>query len=315
VKALVTGAGGFSGKHLTSLLGSRGIEVHAFTRAPLEGLRTYAVDPLDLEGMTRHLAAIRPDQVYHLAGTAAAADPAEHYRINTLYAANLLRALDGAGLADRPALLVGTSAEYGAVTRGQLPITEDADPRPYSHYGVSKLAQTLMGKVAAAQDRRPIVLVRPFNLLGPGMPAQYAVRAFARQVAAIARGRQAPVVEVGNLATTRDFIDVRDAAAIYCGLLGTARAQGEVVNVCSGRETPLRSILSGLLALADVTAETAAAPERQKAVDVPAHYGSTAKLERLLGSTPALRPLPDTLRDVLDEALEEALDDAPGGEA
>jgi len=305
VKALVTGAGGFCGRHLTSWLAERGIEVHAFTRAPLAELRTRTIDPLDLDGMARALEEIGPDRVYHLAGTAVANDAAEHYRVNTMYGAHLLRALEMAGLARCPTLLVGTSAEYGVVTREQLPITEDADPRPYSHYGVSKLAQTLMGQVAAAREGRPVVMVRPFNVLGPGMPAHYSVQGFARQVAAIRRGRRPPVVEVGNLDTTRDFIDVRDVAAIYHDLLGTDRARGEIVNVCSGRETPLRWIVSELIALSGVAAETAVDAGRLKPVDVPAHYGSTAKLARLLGREPGLRPLPETLRDVLDEATGE----------
>lgn len=305
MKALVTGAGGFCGKHLTALLEGSGVEVHAFTRAPVEGPRTHAVNPLDLDGMARVLERVRPDQVYHLAGTTVAKDTAEYYRINTLYGANLLRALEMAGLAQCPALLVGTSAEYGAVTREQLPITEETEPRPYNHYGVSKLAQTLMGKLVAAQDHRPVVIVRPFNILGPGMPAHFSVKAFARQVAGIVRGTQGPVVKVGNLATTRDFIDVRDAAAIYRDLLGSARAWGEIVNVCSGRETSLQGVLSGLIALSGVTATAAADAGRLKAVDVPAHYGSTEKLTRLLGSEPRLRALTDTLRDVLDEAAGE----------
>ena len=48
-------------------------------------------------------------------------------------------------------ILTGTSAEYGLVAKEQLPITEDTPAKPYDHYGISKLAQTLMG-IREARD-------------------------------------------------------------------------------------------------------------------------------------------------------------------
>jgi nucleoside-diphosphate-sugar epimerase len=54
-------------------------------------------------------------------------------------------------------LLAGSAGEYGEVANKELPITESHTPRPYSHYGISKLAQTQLG-LAEARLTRPVII-------------------------------------------------------------------------------------------------------------------------------------------------------------
>ncbi len=156
MKVLVTGAGGFCGKHLTAYLQSQEVEIFTLGRTPTI-FHHYKVCPTDLAGVTQALKASRPNYVFHLAGVAVSPEAATYYQVNTAYAACLLQALEEAGLANVPVLLVGSSAEYGMVTESELPITENLPAKPYSHYGISKLTQTNLGLAAASQGR-PIVL-------------------------------------------------------------------------------------------------------------------------------------------------------------
>lgn len=288
MRALVTGAGGFVGGHLCRALGELGHDVHGTDRAGEPSPRHHPLaDITAVRAVAKVVRAAAPDVVFHLAGLAQADEPAELYRVNVGFAATLLAALEGEGLADRPVVVLGSGAEYGLVDAERLPIAEDCPTRPYGHYGTSKLAQTEVA-LAAARLGRPVVVARPFNLLGPGMPGHLVLQAVVTQLARVKRGEQPPVLSLGNLEAVRDFLDVRDAVHCFVALAGNPAARGEVVNVCSGRGTRIADLVARTVALAGLDVTIRQEPGRMKAIDVPVHYGSTAKLARLAGDAPAL---------------------------
>jgi GDP-4-dehydro-6-deoxy-D-mannose reductase len=83
------------------------------------------------------------------------------------------------------------------------------------------------------------------------------VPAFACQVARVAAGLQQPVLHVGALAPMRDFLDVRDVCAAYAACLDPALeiAPGTILNIASGRQVRVGSVLEALIARAGITAE------------------------------------------------------------
>ncbi|MGE3507838.1 MAG: NAD-dependent epimerase/dehydratase family protein [Vicinamibacterales bacterium] len=298
-RALITGASGFCGRHLAGYLAARGVDVHtlrAFARGEPTSLAGLEL-PLVVEAIRR----ARPDYVFHLAGVAVAAHPATPYVVNVAYAATLLRALEEAGYGDRPVLLVGTAAEYGRVDPHQLPIAETCPPAPYNDYGVSKLAQTQLGLAAASRGRR-IVIARPFNIIGPGMPGHLALQSFAQQMVEIRAGAREPVLRVGNLDSARDFIDVEDVVEAYWNLIHKPDAYGQIVNVCSGVPITIRAALRLLLDAAGLAVEIREDAARMKAIDIPVHYGCREKLERLLG-TSAPTPLERSIEHIVTAVL------------
>jgi GDP-4-dehydro-6-deoxy-D-mannose reductase len=303
MKALVTGGGGFCGSHLRRYLEDQGVEVHTIGERPARRERHHQVECVtDMGALGRAVRLSAPDYIFHLAGVMVSPNPIEFFRINTQFAVGLLRALTEAGYADRPVLLVGTAAEYGVVSGDDLPISEDLPPRPYDHYGISKLAQTLEG-LAASRDGRRVAIVRPFNLIGPGMSEHLVLRSFASQIAKIAKGEAPSVITVGNIKSSRDFVDVRDAVAVYWKAARNPACYGEILNVCTGRGTAVEDALRTLLEIAGVEAEVRAEASRLKNIDIPAHYGSTAKLTRLLGPLTG-RALDSSLADVFHDAME-----------
>ena len=154
MRALLTGSGGFCGQHLVRYLMAEGVEVYSMSVQGRDSQYASRIESTtDIQSMRHALIRSQPDFVFHLAGTATASNSVEYYRVNTLYAVSLLEALEGAGLAKVPVLLVGTAAEVGLVDASDLPINEcHPPPKPVSHYGASKLAQTQAGLAVHPSD-------------------------------------------------------------------------------------------------------------------------------------------------------------------
>lgn len=302
MRALVTGAGGFVGRHLCTLLSAQGVDICTIGLRPTSAAHL-TVDPMDLVALTTAVDAVRPTAVFHLAGVTESADPIDYYRVNAAFAAGLLAALERSGQESVPVLLVGSAAEYGPIGPASLPVSETTPACPISDYGISKLTQTHLGLAAAARGR-PVVVVRPFNIIGPGMPTSLAVGSFAARVAAIVRGEVPPIVRVGKLASSRDLIDVRDVVRLCVVLLEHPQARGRIINLCTGVATTMRQVLADLITLSGMEIAVACDQSRVKGNDSSVHYGSTALLNSLLGPL-ALRPVGASLREVLAAHLPE----------
>ncbi len=301
MNALITGAGGFCGRHLTIYLEDLGVQVYTLSNRGNTTTHHYQINEItDIASIASVLKIIKPDYVFHLAGISISDDPILFYKVNTQYAVALLRALEVAGLGDCPVLLVGTSAEYGMVSQEQLPIREELSPHPDNHYGISKLAQTFAG-LAASRNGRPIVIVRPFNIIGPGMPGYLVVQSFTRQIMNILNDRTPPIIKVGNLKSMRDFIDIRDVVKIYWQLIKTPSAYGEIINVCSGKGIAIGDILSRLIEICGCSIEVETDPSRFKLNDIPVHYGSIEKLQKILGFVPVLN-IDATSKFIMEES-------------
>ena len=288
-RAFVTGATGFCGRALVQALKTDGTEVVTFaTRDRVPSVETIRLALIDAQ----------PDVVFHLAGVMSGASTFSFYSANVMWAAALFDALDAARLESR-VLVVGSAAEYGPVDASALPVIESLPPAPVGLYGLSKLAQTSLA-IDRARSRR-VVVARPSNILGPGMPSFFALSSFALQLAAVERGRQPPVLDVGNLDSGRDFIDVRDVVRLYRLLVDNPAAHGAVVNVCSGTAMTVRAALDALIRSFGVSVEVRVDPMRYRAGDVSVFTGSTARLAALAGPI-ELQPFSDTINTLVTHA-------------
>lgn len=297
-RILVTGAGGFVAGHLLPRLGA------AFPAAELVlmGGQGVSVDLADGPAVADFVAAVAPDACVHLAAIsgvpAATGDPDLAWRVNVLGTLALARALQKA----RPqaVLLYASSAEiYGRSFAAGVALDERAAAAPMNTYAATKAAADLaLGAMAAAGLR--VIRLRPFNHTGPGQSADFVVPAFARQVARIAAGLQAPVLKVGALDPRRDFLDVRDVCAAYVAALGRAEtlAPGVILNIASGTTRRVGDILDGLLALAGVVAEIGTGAGLLRRAEIPTASGDAGAARAALDWAPAI-PWDQTLADVL----------------
>jgi GDP-4-dehydro-6-deoxy-D-mannose reductase len=136
------------------------------------------------------------------------------------------------------------------------------------------------------------------------MPDHLALQSFAQQLARIARGDRPAVIEVGNLNTSRDFIDVDDVIKIYWRLAQTAEAYGQIINICSGEATSLDDMLSRLISISGTRVDVRTDPAKFKSLDIARHYGDCEKLHRLLGYTPCTN-LEASLTSIWDSTVKQ----------
>lgn len=237
--SLVTGASGFTGRHLRTHLQERRTAVIGTARRPAEGL--VPCDVTDREALRALLAKHKPDEIVHCAGTFANRwDP--DFETNAHSTRHLLELVAELGLSCR-VLLIGSAAEYGWPDPGAVP--ETAPLRPVSVYGLTKVMQTQIMGFAQRQLGVNVVMARTFNLLGDGCsPALFPGRV-QQQIAELKAGRT-DHIQVGPLGSRRDYLPVTDAVVAYERIL-LHGVPGEVYNVGSGRATPLTEVLQRLL--------------------------------------------------------------------
>src|SRR6266568_3810646 len=308
MRALITGVGGFVGRHLLRHLQEEGDEVCGLGRAAdvldihakptTKVIQTDLGDRRSVEHAVREL---QPDAVYHLAAQSSPAeslaDPWATIGNNLLGQINLFEALLSAGLRPR-VLVVGSSDEYGQVGPDEVPTHENVPLRPTTPYAVSKVGQDLMGFSYFAQQGMPVVRVRPFNHTGPGHDARFVIPSFAQQLAEMEAGVREPVLRVGNLNVERDFTDARDMVRAY-RLALVMGIPGEVYNLGRGRSMRIAEMVHELTRLSRISVETRVDPALLRPSDIPKQEADTRKFTSLTGWQPRI-PWHTTLRDTLD---------------
>lgn len=296
-RILVTGAGGFVGRHVISGI-KAGIFGEAVAIAPASGW-----DIRSLDSTRETVAQAAPDAVVHLAAQSfvprSFEDPAETLAINVGGTANLIKALQENGFRGR-FLYVSSGDIYGLVPEADLPVNETTQPQPRSPYAVSKWA----GEQLCLQARRTYgldcVVARPFNHVGPGQSARFVLPSLASQIAEIEAGRRAPIIEVGDIESTRDFLDVRDVVAAYAALL-RAGAPGSTYVVASGQERSVRELLVQMLAHTSVKPEVRMDPSKMRLSEQKRMRADSHRLHSETGWSPLLS-IETTVIDLLDYA-------------
>ena len=290
MRALITGGKGFVGQWLAGHLKDRADEVAVID---------VETDVADGPAVRRVMADVEPDAIYHLAAMTHVGEswdsPSQVLRVNVLGTAEILSA--ARALPVSPRVLVVSSAEvYGVVDPDRLPLDEDTPTAPASPYAASKLAAEAVALQAWRGYGQPVIVVRPFNHIGPGQSPNFFVSALAKRIVD-ARRSGADSLRVGTLTTRRDFTDVRDVVAAY-RLLMEKGSPGGVYNVCSGIDIAMSEVAALLLELAGADLRLETDPSLVRPVDVPVLRGDAGRLYDAAGWQPVI-PLATTLADVL----------------
>ncbi len=300
MRVLVTGASGFAGQHLARELLAHGHEVVAFDLEPVET----AGDLTAVQGDIRIRAEVaecvkkaHPDACIHLAALAFVPDgdrnPLPMLDVNVCGTLHVLNALRDTAPACR-CLVVSSSRVYGNVAG---PVTEASPLLPAELYGISKVAAESAALGYAQHHGVPVIVARPGNHIGPGQSPRFVVPAFASQLKAISVDRADPVLRVGNLDSVRDFTDVRDIVSAY-RMLVEGGSPGEIYNIASEAQFPVREILQKLCAIAGVTPDIQVDEARFRPTDRSPRIDTT-KLASLAGWLPRIT-LEQSLRDIYE---------------
>ena len=294
MRALVTGSQGFVGKHLIAHLRVSGDEVEGIDRER---------DVTDADSMREIFDAFRPDATYHLAALTHVGDSwdqaSEFTRVNVV---GTQRVLDAAyaSVPKARTLVVSSSEVYGVVREEDLPIRENYRVAPANPYSSSKVEAERVAHDVVRCRAQHVIVVRPFNHLGPGQAPNFVVPALASRLLD-ARDRGDAEIPVGDLTTRRDFSDVRDVVRAYrlLALLGVA---GETYNVASGHDVSLLDIANDLVRLVSPGTKLVVDPALLRPNEVPVFRGSFDKLNEATGWSPRI-PLSVSLHDVVDDLV------------
>ena len=254
--SLVTGAAGFIGSHLCERLlseGHRVIGLDAFTdyypRGTKQGnLATCRTHPefrfLELDLVRADLAPIvaEADFIFHQAGQPGVRPSwGQEFEVyvscNIRSTQRLLEAVKGSTRLER-LVFASSSSVYGETA--DLPLREDSLPRPYSPYGVTKLAAEHLCMLYHANHKVPSVALRYFTVYGP---RQRPDMGFHKFIEAALHDR--PIVVYGDGEQTRDFTYVADAVEANWVALQPAAA-GQVFNIGGGSRSSVNQVLATL---------------------------------------------------------------------
>jgi nucleoside-diphosphate-sugar epimerase len=280
--ALVTGAAGFIGSHLCEALVARGFEVagvDCFTphyapkvkRRNVAGLLAgprFRLLELDLaEADLAQLPAAR--WVFHQAGQAGVraswgGEFEAYARDNVVATQRLLERYKDSDV--ERVVVASSSSVYGDAER--MPTTEDDLPRPFSPYGVTKLAAEHLALLYARNFGVPAVALRYFTVYGPRQRPDMAFHRFITALLA-----QGPITVYGDGGQTRDFTFASDAIAANLAAAEKG-VPGRVYNIGGGSRVTVNQVLETLGRLAQATPDVCrAAPQPGDPRDTGADIG------------------------------------------
>ena len=303
MKALVTGAAGFIGSHLSAALLDSGASVTGvdcftdyYSRALKEAnlatvkgrpgftFKEAALQDADLKDLLTGVT-----HVFHLAGQAGVrkswgADFDVYIKDNIQATQRLLEAV--VRMPIQKYVYSSSSSVYG--DHVPLPMREDAYLQPLSPYGVTKLAGEHLGNLYCANYGVPVVSLRYFTVYGP---RQRPDMAFQRFLTAARDGK--PIITYGDGEQTRDFTFISDIVSANMAAADRGRP-GSVYNIGGGSRVTLNHVLD---LIRDVTGKTLTVhrdPEQKG--DMRHTYADTSAARRDLDFSPRV-----TLENGLDQ--------------
>lgn len=248
--ALVTGADGFIGSHLTELLVKEGYKVKALAQynsfnnwgwledvaclADIEVVTGDIRDPHYCKSITKGV-----DTVFHLAALIAIpysyAAPTSYVDTNVNGTLNICQAALENGVSR--VIHTSTSEVYG--TAQYVPIDEKHPLQPQSPYSASKIGADAMAMSFFNAFDLPVTIVRPFNTYGPRQSARAVIPTIIGQIASGMRQ-----INLGDVTPTRDFNFVSDTCRGFLELARCEAAVGETVNIGSNFEISIAETLN-----------------------------------------------------------------------
>lgn len=296
MKALVTGADGFIGSHLTEMLVGRGYEVSALSQYnsfndwgwledidcldEIEVLTGDVRDPHYCKKITKDI-----DIVFHLAALIAIpysyVAPDSYVDTNIKGTLNICQAAVENGV--KRVIHTSTSEVYG--TAQYVPIDEKHPLQPQSPYSATKIAADAMAMSFYNTFELPVTVVRPFNTYGPRQSARAVIPTI---IAQIANGKKQ--IKLGDVSPTRDFNYVEDTCRGFIALAESEKSVGETVNIGSNYEISVGDTLDIIKELMGsdvqfITDEQRIRPEKSEVFRL---WCDNSKIESLVGFSPAV---------------------------
>lgn len=301
-RALVTGGAGFIGSHLCEELIARGVTVDV-----IDDLSTGNLDNIEhllgkgklnlvkgsiLDEQTMTLLTERCDVVFHLAAAVGVdliiADSVRTIETN-IRGSEIV--LEIANRFNKKVLLASSSDIYGKSEA--VPFREEDDSvfgaTTYSRwsYSCSKMIDEFLAFAYYQEYGLPVVIVRPFNTIGPRQTGKYGM-VVPRFIRAALRGE--PIRVFGTGRQTRSFAYVKDVVDALIKLVDEPRAEGNAFNLGSDQEITIAELAKTVKRLTKSTSKIVFVPYEeaygQKIDDIQRRVPDLAKIKRFIGYEP-----------------------------
>ena len=294
VRALITGADGFIGSHLTELLIAKGYQVKALSqynsfnnwgwleeiscKDQIEVLTGDIRDPHYCKHITKDV-----DTIFHLAALIAIpysyVAPDSYVDTNIKGTLNICQAAKENG--NIRVIHTSTSEVYG--TAQYVPIDEKHPLQPQSPYSATKIAADAMAMSFYNAFELPVTIARPFNTYGPRQSARAVIPTIITQIA-----NGAKEIKLGDLTPTRDFNFVEDSCRGFIALAEEDKTIGEAINIGSNFEISIADTLNIIKELmqSDVKFITDQQRIRPEKSEVFRLWCDNTKIEKLTGFKP-----------------------------
>jgi len=293
---VVTGINGFVGEHLARHLQASDFSVRGVGReiTPNENVAPYLdtyqqADLLNKEQVAR-LILKQAAAVIHLAGLASVAesfDKPDLYKTgNAEMTANLLNTAEDQGFTGR-IVAVSTGALYDP--NQAMPLSEESKTTENSPYAIGKIRAEEIIK-QHRNNGQDVVIARPFNHIGPGQGNGFLIPDLYDQLITAEQAGSTSIT-VGNLATRRDYTDVRDIVAAYTQLATADSLVHDTYNIASGASLSGFEILEYLQKAMNLDSiESTVDQSKVRPTDAMNIVGDASRLSMELGWIPQSNP-------------------------
>ncbi|MCK4257420.1 MAG: NAD-dependent 4,6-dehydratase LegB [Halanaerobiales bacterium] len=254
-KAVVTGAAGFIGSHLTERLVELGYDVRVLVRynskntwgwletSPVKDqIEVHTGDIRDFDSVFNLLQGV--DVVFHLAALIGIpysyVSPLAYIKTNVEGTYNVLQAAKQLNI--ERVIVTSTSETYGSAQ--YVPIDEKHPLVGQSPYSASKIAADQLAISYFNSFNLPVTIARPFNTYGPRQSARAIIPTVITQILA---GKKK--IQLGNLFPTRDFNYVKDTVEGFIKLAENNDTLGEVINIGSNYEISMQETIDLIVEL------------------------------------------------------------------
>lgn len=308
-QAIITGADGFIGSHLTEELVKNGYKVKAFVyynsfntwgwldTLPFEVMKHVEVFCGDIRDPNGVREAMRGcDAVFHLA--ALIAIPFSYHSPDTYVDTNIkgtLNVLQAAReLGTKRLLVTSTSEVYG--TAQYVPIDEKHPYQGQSPYSATKIGADRLAESFYRSFNLPVTIVRPFNTYGPRQSARAVIPTIITQLLS---GKTE--IKLGALSPTRDFNYVKDTANGFIEIFRSDKTIGQEINIATQQEISIGQLAEELIRQINPQAKIICDEERLRP--------EKSEVNRLLGCNKKIKELTHwkpqyTLEQGLAETIE-----------